>query len=61
MMGRDIRDENRLVFSILPHVHPSALCDGENMWRIFILPLIAVLLDHGVAVQWKVGVRIDRH
>lgn len=54
-----VRDQDTLVFSFFTHIDPGALGNGENMWRVFIPPLITIRSDDGVCVEGKLGVWID--
>jgi hypothetical protein len=37
-------DKDTLVFALLPHIHPSTLRNGKDVWWILVTPTRAVLL-----------------
>jgi hypothetical protein len=37
-------DEDTLIFALLPHVHPSTLSNGKDVWWALVTPVRAVLL-----------------
>lgn len=44
------RDENTLVFPLLPHIHPSAFCNREYMRRVLVPPLSTILMNNSIRV-----------
>jgi hypothetical protein len=52
-------DKNALVFALLPHVHPSTLRNGKDVWWIFVTPMRAVLLYYCIRVEREVLVRVN--
>lgn len=38
------RDKDALVFALLPHIHPSTLGNGEDVWWILVTSMRAELL-----------------
>ena len=38
------RDEDALVFALLPHIHPSSLGNGKDVWWILVTSMRAILL-----------------
>jgi hypothetical protein len=55
-----VRDEDALVLALLAHAHPCALGNGEDVRRVSVPPLAAVLLHDRVRVQGQVLVGVDR-
>jgi hypothetical protein len=38
------RDEDALVFALFPHIHPSTLGNGKDVWWVLVTSMGAVLL-----------------
>ena len=46
--GSDVRDEDSLVLSLLSHIDPCTFGDCEDMRRILIATLAAILVDNSI-------------
>ena len=55
----DVRNEDALVLSLLAHIDPCTLGNGEDVRGILVAALAAVLMYDGVGVERKGLVRID--
>ena len=57
----DIRDEDALILSLVPHINPCSFCYCKDMRWIFVPTLIAILLYNCIRVQWQILIRIDSY